>query len=46
MTKKKAQVMTSTTSTLNVSALSQGLYTAQILFHDGQSMTSKVIISR
>ena len=40
------QVMTSTTSTLNVSALSQGLYTAQILFHDGQSMTSKVIISR
>lgn len=40
------QVMTSTTSTLNVSALSQGLYTAQILFHDGQSMTSKVVISR
>lgn len=40
------QVMTSTTSTLNVSALSQGLYTAQILFHDGPSMTSKVIISR
>ena len=40
------QVMTSTTSTLNVSSLSQGLYTAQILFHDGQSMTSKVVISR
>ncbi len=40
------QVMTSTTSTLNVSAISQGLYTAQILFHDGQSMTSKVVISR
>ncbi len=40
------QVLTSTSSTLNVSALSQGLYTAQILFHDGQSMTSKVIINR
>ena len=40
------QVITSTTSTLNVSALSQGLYTAQIFFHDGQTMTSKVVISR